>query len=283
VIDKLQNTIHLMHSTTGRTQTMAAAPALQFKLPELPHRVRRSLGLPLLARPNFDLGSNAVNANGDGVRDMHTAGSPDLTLFCQDCGEAGGEAGVESGDPGSCSQQCKTSADQDSGPATKRRKTVTFVEPAAPPTRPAPCLPDRGFDILERPFSYRPFWNSVFNTYQVTFSHELPFLHLPTLRERVSYTSKRQRLDIETHILLLGLLALTCPCMPEIPFTIWPTAQYAAMLEEQLRIGVKCKTIERVQSFLMLAVYELGAVEGKNREKGREVGRWAAFSQCRAG
>lgn len=258
---------------------MAPAPALQLTLPDLPHRVRKSLDLSLLAKTSVDVNSNnssnGVNANGNLAKDKHEANSPD----CQRCGEAG----VECSDPSTCSHKCKTSADQNSGPAPKRRKTVTFVEPAPP--RPAPCLPDRGSDVFQRPFSYKPFWNAVFNAYQVTYWHELPFLHLPTLRERVSHTSKRQRLDEDTNLLLLGLLAITCPCLTpwaaETPFVVWPAARYAAKLEVELRAGVDYITIERVQSFLMLAVYELGDIEGKNREKGREVWRWVAFFQHR--
>lgn len=65
-------------------------------------------------------------------------------------------------------------------------------------------------DILSAPFLDRHVWDQILATYKLHFATELPFLHIPTLKDKI-YQSRRDPAtgSSELNLVLLGILALT--------------------------------------------------------------------------
>lgn len=138
-------------------------------------------------------------------------------------------------------------------------------------------------EALSQGFLTEELWDSLFQIYKLHFSTELPFLHIPTLKEKIS-DRLRGKLDMspDTNLILLGVLTLTGRYHQGLvkyvanqvnPGTgsarsrpvytkFEPTEAseyYCDILTRSLggfKHGISQGSVERVQVFLMLGLYE---------------------------
>ncbi|OAQ60352.1 C6 transcription factor [Pochonia chlamydosporia 170] len=128
-------------------------------------------------------------------------------------------------------------------------------------------------------------WNNIIITYQRHFATELPFIHVPTLKRSVyDFTLGESSVTSDTHLVLLGLLALTGRYHSELSQNIDTSSgdaisatasdndtqsseqkgievsrYFAHALEANLgpfAVAVSSGSVERVQALLMLGLYE---------------------------
>lgn len=151
-------------------------------------------------------------------------------------------------------------------------------------------------EVLSYPFLTEELWDQVFGLYKLHFATELPFLHLPTLKEQMS----RKRKDVDgpspdLNLVLLGILTLTARFHsdlskyvahisvaqatgsrsrqasarpdPSAAGDFFATALAAGL--SPLNVAMTCATVERVQAFLMLGLYEWG-----QRRHDQGIGAW---------
>ncbi|KAI1366957.1 fungal-specific transcription factor domain-containing protein [Xylaria arbuscula] len=113
--------------------------------------------------------------------------------------------------------------------SSKRAVSVAQILPADPTRKRVKRTQDASDDsqlhleyykpILSAPFLSAKIWEQVFDTYKLHFATELPFLHIPTLKEIVycKLTTKQDPEDrSESHLLLLGVLALVARFHPDL-------------------------------------------------------------------
>ncbi|KAJ3562955.1 hypothetical protein NPX13_g8368 [Xylaria arbuscula] len=113
--------------------------------------------------------------------------------------------------------------------SSKRAVSVAQILPADPTRKRVKRTQDASDDsqlhleyykpILSAPFLSAKIWEQVFDTYKLHFATELPFLHIPTLKEIVycKLTTKQDPEDrSESHQLLLGVLALVARFHPDL-------------------------------------------------------------------
>ncbi|KAF7555753.1 hypothetical protein G7Z17_g1882 [Cylindrodendrum hubeiense] len=138
-------------------------------------------------------------------------------------------------------------------------------------------------EVLSYPFLTTQLWDQLLNIYRLHFATELSFLHLPTLKEKMS---RRQGLEHEPspelNLVLLGILTLTARFHPDLvkyvahlstaqggssrPRTSLSKADPSAASEffanvlatalGPLKTAITVVTVERVQAFLMLGLSE---------------------------
>ena len=130
-------------------------------------------------------------------------------------------------------------------------------------------------EILASPFLSSQMWDQLFALYKLHFASELLFLHIPTLKERMSEKERNADLDL----VLLGVLTLTSrfhtdlatyimhspavrssiPKVRSKTDTHYASDFFANLLLSalgSLRVTISMASIERVQAFLMLGYYE---------------------------
>lgn len=138
-------------------------------------------------------------------------------------------------------------------------------------------------EVLSYPFLTSDVWDQLLDIYRLHFATELPFLHLPTLKEKMS---RRQGKDSEPsselNLVLLGILALTARFHPDLvkyishlstpqgssarPHASQPRFEplsastfFANALSTALgplKTAMTVVSVERVQAFLMLGLFE---------------------------
>ncbi|KAL2111957.1 hypothetical protein VUR80DRAFT_8971 [Thermomyces stellatus] len=135
-------------------------------------------------------------------------------------------------------------------------------------------------EVLSYSFLSGELWDQVFNIYKLHFATELPFLHLATLKEKMDL---KQRSALETdpdvNLVVLGILTLTARFHADLvkyvaaissggsragatPGKVDPNSAsefYATALTTALGSlpgAITRVTVERVQAFLMLGLYE---------------------------
>ncbi|KAK8051382.1 fungal specific transcription factor [Apiospora rasikravindrae] len=141
-------------------------------------------------------------------------------------------------------------------------------------------------EVLAAPFLTEDLWEQVLDLYKLHFAPELPFLHLPTLKDRIAHKFKTSQPDPspDFNLVLLGVLTLTARFHPDlvkylahvcssqsgnarsrpIQTQIVPAAasEYYAdtltMALGPLRTTMRVASVERVQALLMLGLYEWG-------------------------
>ncbi|KAL2143589.1 hypothetical protein VTI28DRAFT_10239 [Corynascus sepedonium] len=143
-------------------------------------------------------------------------------------------------------------------------------------------------DVLSAPYLTETVWNQLFDIYRLHFATELPFLHLATLKEKLGNRFRAKPADTspEINLVLLGILTLTArfhstlvsyvtaprnsPAAsssgvpkprPNGPASDASSASeyYADVLTKALgglRTSMTVASVERVQAFLMLGLYE---------------------------
>ncbi|KAJ2896681.1 hypothetical protein MKZ38_005305 [Zalerion maritima] len=140
-------------------------------------------------------------------------------------------------------------------------------------------------DALSSSFLTEDLWDSLFSIYKLHFATELPFLHIPTLREKINEKGRAHKSDDRStsiNLVLLGVLTLTARFHQDLVRYIGnqvnpgtgsarsrpvhtkfePTQAseyYAEVLTKALGPLRTCFTelcMERVQAFLMLGLYE---------------------------
>lgn len=139
-------------------------------------------------------------------------------------------------------------------------------------------------ETLSAPFLTEDLWEQVLDLYKLHFAPELPFLHLATMKEKLGrkFRSPQPDNSPDFNFVLLGVLTLTARFHPDLvkylahlsnnqpgnarsrplQTQIDPTAAseyYADILTTALgplRNAVKTASVERVQAWLMLGMYE---------------------------
>ena len=141
-------------------------------------------------------------------------------------------------------------------------------------------------EVLSAPYLSEAIWSQVFDVYRVHFATELPFLHLATLKEKMNskFRAKQSDTSPEINLVLLGILTLTArfhstlvsyvttprsaPAGANTPKTrpastgqdaSAASEYYAEVLTKALgglRTSMTVASVERVQAFLMLGLYE---------------------------
>lgn len=143
-----------------------------------------------------------------------------------------------------------------------------------------------GEEPLEATILTRKVWDEVYDMFKLNFSTEMPFLHPPSFRNRMRQASHPRDpstlVDIpafrDAKILLLGVLTLTARFHPELvayhappnsprPGDPLAASDYYATALTSIIFGASGKdlstpTIERIQSLLMLGLYEWGQTRG---------------------
>lgn len=166
-------------------------------------------------------------------------------------------------------------------------------------SRPDPNYPATvAEDVLSAHYLTPSLWHKLFAIYNQHFLTELPFLHLPTLKEKIGRKCEGTQTDWshETNLVLLGVLTLTARFEPSLvqyvantrsplpgsaktrPVQVSPDSSAAseyfaeALITALGPLGM-CMTmasVERVQAFLMLGLYEW--IQSKPKTGG--LGAW---------
>lgn len=173
-----------------------------------------------------------------------------------------------------------TKADREPGPDRKRLKKVEDVSRAEGHHSAAA----HAEDVLSAHYLTSKLWSEVFDIYRLHFATELPFLHIPTLKEDMGAKFRASHKDVspDTNLVLLGVLTLTARFHQDLvkyathtasnqpgaaksrPAQSKPDSSAASeFFAEALRkalgpLGTSMTTasVERVQAFLMLGLYE---------------------------
>ncbi|GAB1316622.1 hypothetical protein MFIFM68171_06832 [Madurella fahalii] len=141
-------------------------------------------------------------------------------------------------------------------------------------------------EVLSAPYLTEPVWSQLFDIYRLHFATELPFLHLATLKEKLGsrFRAKPSDTSPEINLVLLGILTLTARFHSTLvsyltvsrssPAVSGPpkarpavSSQDASIASEYyadvltralggLRTSMTVASVERVQAFLMLGLYE---------------------------
>lgn len=136
-------------------------------------------------------------------------------------------------------------------------------------------------EVLSYSFLRGELWDQVFTIYKLHFSTELPFLHLATLKEKMELKHKGHlEIDPDVNLVLLGILTLTARFHADLvkyvaaisssgssrtrptPGKVDPNSAsefYATALTTALGSlpgAMALVSVERVQAFLMLGLYE---------------------------
>lgn len=138
-------------------------------------------------------------------------------------------------------------------------------------------------EVLSYPFLTTDLWDQLLNIYRLHFATELSFLHLPTLKEKMSHRQGPEyEPSPELNLVLLGVLTLTARFHPDLvkyvahlsngqggssrprasQSKIDPSAAsefFANVLATALgplKTAIAFVAVERVQAFLMLGLFE---------------------------
>ncbi|KAI2781951.1 hypothetical protein F4815DRAFT_492449 [Daldinia loculata] len=141
-------------------------------------------------------------------------------------------------------------------------------------------------EVLSAPFLTEDLWEQVLDLYKLHFAPELPFLHLPTMKEKLGRKFKNQQSDgnpdLNFNLVLLGVLTLTARFHPDLvkylahicsnqpgnartrpvqtPLDPATASEYYAdvltMALGPIRTAMKTASVERVAALLMLGLYE---------------------------
>jgi hypothetical protein len=72
-------------------------------------------------------------------------------------------------------------------------------------------------EVLSYPFLRGEIWEQIFTIFKAHFSTELPFLHFPTLQEKINEKQRDAVPDRDLNLVLLGILTLTARFHPDLP------------------------------------------------------------------
>ncbi|KAK4192419.1 fungal-specific transcription factor domain-containing protein [Podospora australis] len=141
-------------------------------------------------------------------------------------------------------------------------------------------------EVLSAPYLTEAVWSQLFDIYRLHFATELPFLHLPTLKEKLGsrFRAKPSDTSPEINLVLLGILTLTArfhsvlvsyvtapknqptpagankpPALGLDSKASMASEHYAHVLTMALgglKTSMTTASVERVQAYLMLGLYE---------------------------
>ncbi|KAJ4264998.1 hypothetical protein NW762_005241 [Fusarium torreyae] len=138
-------------------------------------------------------------------------------------------------------------------------------------------------EILSYPFLTIELWGQLLDIYKQHYATELPFIHLPSLKEKMSSgTGQKQDCSSELNLVLLGILTLTARFHPDLVryVTHLPSSQVGSARSRvsqsnpdpvaasdffanalttalgPLRTAMDTITVEKIQAFLMLGLFE---------------------------
>ncbi|KAF4496407.1 transcriptional regulatory [Fusarium agapanthi] len=184
-------------------------------------------------------------------------------------------------------------------PPPKRKYSPTTVKPEKEPqqekkrTRKVDDKPKRSSEkpvvyaaeVLAYPFLTTELWDLLLNIYKLHYATELSFIHLPSLKEKISSGSGQgKEYSSELNLVLLGILMLTARFHSDLvryvthlpsqhgsntqsstsktkPRPLYASDFFATALTTALgplRTVMDTLTVERIQSFLMLGLFEWG-------------------------
>ncbi|KAI0099054.1 fungal-specific transcription factor domain-containing protein [Nemania sp. FL0031] len=146
-------------------------------------------------------------------------------------------------------------------------------------------------DVLSASFLTEDLWEQVLDLYKLHFAPELPFLHLPTMKERLGRRSEISNPEYSagSNLVLLGVLTLTARFHPDLvrytahiynnqsgnartrplqnPSDPSAASEYyadvLAMALGPLRTTMRTASVERVAALLMLGLYEWSQTQPK--------------------
>lgn len=200
---------------------------------------------------------------------------------CDTCLKAGKDCQYPDATPLPPKRQEPPTTIKSEHPGPKRVKKVE--EPARPDGNDATQFAE---EVLSANYLSATIWSQVFDLYKQHFATELPFLHLPTLKEKNDnkFRAKPSETSPETNLVLLGILTLTARFHPDLvkyvanshsrtpvpgsarsrPVQVNADASAASDYFAKalvtalgpLSLCVTVASLERVQAFLMLGLYE---------------------------
>ena len=175
-----------------------------------------------------------------------------------------------------------TSAEQDGSETKKLRKDDDLLGTEI----------DRGTayaqEVLSHDYLSPHMWDEILGIYKVHYSTELPFLHLPSLKEGLDRGLKERKFTSpKVNLVLLGVLALTARFHNNLSRYVTASYLVSNLQANQVRKGpldkstaasevyadalttalgplkvaMSVPSVERVQAFLMLALYEWSKAE----------------------
>ncbi|KAI2607412.1 uncharacterized protein GGS25DRAFT_514781 [Hypoxylon fragiforme] len=146
-------------------------------------------------------------------------------------------------------------------------------------------------DVLSAPFLTEDLWEQLLDLYKLHFAPELPFLHLPTMKEKLGRKFRGSQSDngSDFNLVLLGILTLTARFHPDLvrylahicnnqsgnarsrPVhtqldPVLASEYYADVLTMALgplRTAMNVASVERVAAFLMLGLFEWSQTKPK--------------------
>ncbi|KAH7002108.1 fungal-specific transcription factor domain-containing protein, partial [Ilyonectria destructans] len=114
-------------------------------------------------------------------------------------------------------------------------------------------------EVLSYPFLTTDLWDQLLNIYRLHFATELSFLHLPTLKEKMSHRQGPEyEPSPELNLVLLGGSSRPRASQSKIDPSAASEffANVLATALGPLKIALTFVTVERVQAFLMLGLFE---------------------------
>ena len=153
-------------------------------------------------------------------------------------------------------------------------------------------------EVLTVSYLSETMWSELFDIYRLNFATELPFLHIPTLKEQVGekFKASLKRRSESTNLVLLGVLTLTSRFHSNLVKYI----SYSLAIQNGVRVraggyakpdpagvsefcadvlsralgplhyGMTTVSVERIQALLMLGLYEWS----QSKKKSRGLGAW---------
>lgn len=145
-------------------------------------------------------------------------------------------------------------------------------------------------EVLSANYLSPTVWSQVFDLYRLHFATELPFLHLASLKEKMGskFRARASETSPETNLVLLGILTLTARFHPDLvkyvansrapppgsarirPVQVTDASAASDYFAKALitalgplSVCVTVASIERVQAFLMLGLYEWTEAKAK--------------------
>ncbi|KAI0450448.1 fungal-specific transcription factor domain-containing protein [Xylaria acuta] len=208
---------------------------------------------------------------------------------CDSCIKTGNECVFKVPDPvppKRSEPQALVKQERDGGPDRKRLKKIDDVSKGDSRTA-------SGFveDVLSASFLTEDLWEQVLDLYKLHFAPELPFLHVPTMKEKLDRRkASNSEQSSDNNIVLLGVLTLTARFHPDlVRYTAHirnnqsgntrtrpaqnqadPAAAseyYADVLAKALgpvRTTMSTASVDRVAGLLMLGLYEWSQTQPKS-------------------
>jgi hypothetical protein len=200
---------------------------------------------------------------------------------CDTCLKAGKTCEYPDAAPQPAKRQEPPMAGKAEHAGSERKRIKKIEETSRPEGNDAAAFAE---EVLSANYLSPTVWSQVFDLYRLHFATELPFLHLASLKEKMGskFRAKASETSPETNLVLLGILTLTARFHADLvkyvansrvsvlggaknkPIQVGTDASAASEYFAKalvtalgpLSVCVTVASIERVQAFLMLGLYE---------------------------